>query len=150
MQIIDSGNLKLHFVFLNIFAFVSLFFSGCAINKSTVSIDKRTNISNIKYVYIKSIPADTRGIDKLIANQLEAAGIKVTFDENEKDHCDAVLTYEDKWMWDITMYMVQLTVNLRDKDSNFPIASANSMHTSLTRKTPEAMVAEVIHNLFKN
>lgn len=149
MQHFYKAKPKLESVFLALFSIILLFISGCAINKSTVQVDQHTNISNIKYVYIVKIHADERGVYGLIASRLEDIGIKVTFDDNEKAHSDAVLTYEDKWMWDITMYMVQLTVNLRDKDSNFPIASANSMHTSLTRKKPEEMVSEVIDNLFK-
>jgi hypothetical protein len=52
-------------------------------------------------------------------------------------------------MWDIAMYMLELTVTLRNPDSGFPMAVGNSLHTSLTRKSPEEMVDEVIGNIFK-
>ena len=52
-------------------------------------------------------------------------------------------------MWDITMYMLELTVTVRDPNSDFPLASGNSYHTSLSRLTPEEMVDEVISNIFK-
>jgi len=45
--------------------------------------------------------------------------------------------------------MVELTVVLRD-ESDFPLAKANSLHTSLTRLTPKEMVQEVTTNLFKD
>jgi hypothetical protein len=50
-------------------------------------------------------------------------------------------------MWDITMYMLELTINFRDPKNNFPLASGNSFHTSLTRKSPEEMVDEVLNNI---
>jgi hypothetical protein len=63
---------------------------------------------------------------------------------------DAVLTYRDKWMWDITNYMIELTVTVRDRENKYPLAVGNSYHTSLTRKSPEGMIEEVLTNIFKN
>ena len=60
---------------------------------------------------------------------------------------DISVTYIDKWMWDITMYMVELTIDFRDPKTNFPLATGNSLHTSLTRKSPDAMVDEVLNNI---
>lgn len=62
---------------------------------------------------------------------------------------DAIATYVDKWMWDLTMYMIELTIVVRDPASDFPLATGNSLHTSLTRKSPKEMVDEVTSNIFK-
>jgi hypothetical protein len=43
--------------------------------------------------------------------------------------------------------MIELTVNFRDPKTNFPLATGNSLHTSLTRKSPDAMVEEVLANI---
>jgi hypothetical protein len=51
-------------------------------------------------------------------------------------------------MWDITMYMVELTVTFRSPENNFPMATGNSYHTSLTRQSPQEMVDEVLTNIF--
>jgi hypothetical protein len=61
---------------------------------------------------------------------------------------DAIVTYVDKWFWDITMYMLELTITLRDPKTDFPLATGNSYHTSMTRKSPEGMVDEVLTNIF--
>lgn len=61
---------------------------------------------------------------------------------------DSVITYVDRWVWDITLYLLELTVTLRDAATNFPQAVGNSYHTSLTRKSPEEMVEEVMTNIF--
>jgi hypothetical protein len=60
-----------------------------------------------------------------------------------------LVTYQDKWIWDITMYVLELTITVRDPKTDYPLASGNSMHTSLTRKSPTEMVAEVIDSILK-
>jgi len=64
------------------------------------------------------------------------------------DDVDAIVTYRDKWMWDITMYMLELDITLRNPKTKYPIAVGNSYHTSLTRKSSEEMVKEVLTNIF--
>jgi len=129
-----------------LFAFM-LLIAGC-VNKVTVYITPETNFSGIKSIHVVKSAPDKRGIDKMIASRLEIMGYHATTGDDTPSDADAIITYEDKWMWDITMYMIQLTVIVRDKDSGFPLATANSMHGSLTRKAPDEMVAEVLRNLF--
>jgi hypothetical protein len=61
---------------------------------------------------------------------------------------DVLVTYWDKWMWDITMYMIELDITLHDADTGDPLAVGNSMHASLTRLSPEEMIKEVLDNIF--
>ena len=73
----------------------------------------------------------------------------VSADPEPNVQADAVVTYVDRWMWDMTMYMLELTVVVREPKSDFPLATGNSFHTSLTRKSPKEMVDEVIDNILK-
>ena len=43
---------------------------------------------------------------------------------------DSIITYADRWMWDITLYLLELTVTLRDTSNDFPLVVGNSFHTS--------------------
>jgi hypothetical protein len=63
---------------------------------------------------------------------------------------DATLTYQDKWMWDITMYMIQLTVQLREPKTDIALATAKSYRPSLQRKNPAGMAEEVLTQLFQS
>jgi len=47
------------------------------------------------------------------------------------------------------MYLVELTVTIREPKSDYPLATGNSLHTSLTRLSPPEMVDEVVGNIFK-
>lgn len=124
--------------------------TGCAVNRATGSVDPSANLSAIKTMYVKKIPADDGGTNELIADKLRTKGVTVTTGtEAPPSNVDAVVTYIDKWMWDITMYMLELTVTIRDPKTDFPLATGNSYHTSLTRLSPKEMVNEVVDNIYK-
>jgi len=122
--------------------------SGCAINRAKSTIEPSANLDNIKVIYVEKFAPDKRGINTIIVNKLNSMGYKVSTNMLKAENTDAVITYRDKWMWDITMYMLELTIKVKDSKTNYPLASGNSYHTSLTRLTPEEMVDEVINNIF--
>ncbi len=129
---------------------IAVFMSGCAVNRATATLDPTADLAGIKSIYVTKLAADGRGINLLITKKLTdmgyqaSTGISVDIPQN----ANVVVTYEDRWMWDITMYMLELTVTIREPKTEFPLASGNSFHTSLTRKSPEEMVDEVINNIF--
>lgn len=124
--------------------------SGCAVNRATGYVDPSADLSSLKTMYVKKLPADNRGIEFLIAEKLRTKGITATAGDGAvvPGGVDAVVTYVDRWMWDITMYMLELTVTIRDPKTDFPLATGNSFHTSLTRLSPQEMVSEVIDNIY--
>ena len=135
-----------------IVALALLLLTGCAVNKSSATVDPTANLAAIKRVHVVHQPEDGRNVNQLIADQLTKMGYSATTgDAKPKDakDVDAVVTYLDKWMWDLTMYMIELTIVIRDPANDFPLATGNSLHTSLTRKSPKEMVEEVTANIFK-
>jgi hypothetical protein len=122
--------------------------SGCAVNRATATLDPTADLDSIQTIYVTKFAPDGRGINVLIVEKLRTMGYSVETGIETPEEVDVVVTYQDKWMWDITMYMLELTVTLRDPKTHFPLASGNSFHTSLTRKSPEEMVDEVINNIF--
>ena len=136
-----------------IVALALLLLTGCAVNKSSATVDPTANLAAIKRVHVVHQPEDGRNVNQLIADQLTKMGYSATTgDAKPKDakDVDAVVTYLDKWMWDLTMYMIELTIVIRDPANDFPLATGNSLHTSLTRKSPKEMVEEVTANIFKS
>lgn len=123
--------------------------TGCAVNRASGSVDPSTNLSSLKTMYVKKV-ADDDNTYNLIADKLRTKGVTVTTGTDAPaGNVDAVVTYIDKWMWDITMYMLELTITIRDPKTDFPLATGNSFHTSLTRLSPKEMVEEVIENIYK-
>jgi hypothetical protein len=127
-----------------------LFATGC-INRATATLSPGADLSKLKTFYVVHQPRDTRGIHNLIRDRIVKEGLTATAgpeSSQPSSSVDSVITYVDRWMWDITLYLLELTVTLRDPTNAFPIALGNSYHTSLTRKSPEEMVDEVMTNIF--
>lgn len=127
-----------------------LFLPACS---STLNAKKvpGVDLTRLKSLYVQKLPADERGIDRLIAGRLTQMGFQATNGDGDVPlmPVDGIVTYQDKWMWDITMYMLQLSVQVRDPKSRMVLVTGESMRTSLVRKDPEGMVEEVLTEMFK-
>lgn len=123
--------------------------SGCAVNRATANVENPAALRDLKTMYVVKLPADGRGINALIADKFRTRGYTVDTGNDHPKDVDAIVTYSDKWMWDITMYMLELTITIRDPKDDYPLASGNSYHTSLSRLSPAEMVDEVIDNMLK-
>ncbi|MDQ6685178.1 MAG: hypothetical protein M3Z16_08625 [Pseudomonadota bacterium] len=123
--------------------------SGCAVNRATASVDGSADLGALKTINVVHIKEDERRVDKLITEKLNKIGFVATSSDAKRSDVDANLTYIDRWYWDITMYMIELTIVVRDGKTDFPLARGNSLHSSLTRRSPQEMVDEVTANIFK-
>lgn len=130
-------------------SFIALF-SGCASTATTLA--PGADLTKIKNIHVVKLAADERRIDKILADQLNVMGYSTTLGLESRipEGTDAVLTYQDKWMWDITMYMLELNVQLRDPKTNMALATAKSYRPSLQRKSPPEMAKEVLTEIFKS
>jgi hypothetical protein len=138
--------------FLKSLAVVSLLVSlltGCAVNRATASVDPSAKLDALKTLFVVQVPEDERGVGKLIADKFRSMGYETALGATAPGPVDAIVTYVDKWWWDITMYMIELTIVVREPRTDFPLATGNSMHTSLTRKSPPEMVNEVVTNIMQ-
>lgn len=136
--------------------------SGCAINRATAKVTPGTDLSKVKSFYIVEElgDKDTWNVYKLIETNLTKRGYTVKSgpeiaiinrpiqDIQSPYKSDVIVTYVDKWVWDMTNYMLELTITFIDANNNLPMARGNSYHTSLTRMSPEEMVDEVLTNIF--
>ncbi|MBL9205612.1 MAG: hypothetical protein JNN01_11040 [Opitutaceae bacterium] len=125
--------------------------SGCASNQNA-AITPGTNLGALKKFYVVRLPADTRGINQLIADEFSRRGFEASTGEviNAPAGVDAVVTYQDKWMWDLTMYMIRLDIQLRKPQNDVPMAIGSSLRTSLVRKSPPEMVKEVLDQIYSD
>ena len=133
-----------------LFAAFAVFTSGCAVNRASATVEPGANLAAIKTIHVVHTADDGRKINDLIAERLTQMGYAASTGESKRADVDANMTYVDRWMWDLTMYMIELTLILRDPATDFPLARGNSFHTSLTRLSPKEMVQEVTANMFKD
>lgn len=127
--------------------------SGCASNRAIAISTSGTDLSKVKSFYIIEVQADkdTWKVCKLIETNLTKRGYAVTTGPEMKspDKSDVILTYVDKWVWDMSNYMLSLTITFKEPTTYLTMARGHSYHTSLTRKSPEEMVDEVLTSIFK-
>ena len=128
---------------------VLLFSGGCAVNRATATADPSLRWDGIKSLHVKQLEGEDGSVRKLLVEKFRSSGFAVTSDPDAIGAPDALVTYRDRWMWDITMYLLELTVTLHDPRTEVAVASGNSFHTSLTRKSPKEMVDEVVDNILK-
>lgn len=128
-----------------------LVISGCAKVVIKSDADPSVDLSALNSFYVQQFAADKRGLEKIIADKLIALGFQATSGVSAAppEPVDALVTYQDRWMWDLTNYMLEINIEFRKPDTNFMFASGKSYRTSLARKSPEAMIEEVLNDLFK-
>jgi hypothetical protein len=123
---------------------------GCS-NSATATLSPGVDLSAVKSYYVVHQPRDTHNLHFLIRDKIVQEGFTATAGpESEKSahQVNSIVTYVDRWMWDITLYLLELTITFRDATNEFPLAVGKSYHTSLTRLSPEEMVNEVMTNIF--
>jgi hypothetical protein len=127
-----------------------LVLTGCSKAILRSDSDPNTNLGLLKTFYVRKFSEDNRGLEKIIAKTLNGYGFQATDGTGAipPTPVDALVTYKDRWMWDITMYMLEINIELRNPDTNFMFASGNSYRTSLVRKSPEEMIDEVLRSIF--
>ena len=62
---------------------------------------------------------------------------------------DALVSYDDRWFWDMTNYMIELNLIIRDPKTHYPLAEGESIRTSLARVNPKDMSKEILESIFK-
>lgn len=131
---------------------IILFFSGCAIVELKSSQIPGSDISSIDRFYVVHFEPDKRNLHYVIRDGLIEMGFKAEAGPGSKipDDIDAIVTYEDRWFWDITNYMIQLNIEIRNPKTNYPIAIGESIRTSMARKNPDDMAREVLASIFKS
>ena len=138
-------------IFMNKYAIIIsllVLSSGCASIESTRI--PGSSLENIETLYVQRLSPDQRGVEKIIADELTKMGLTSLYGDSDISPVpvDALVTYQDNWQWDITMYMLRLSIQIRDPNTKSLLAEAESYRPSLQRKSPNFMAREVLESIF--
>ncbi len=99
--------------------------------------------------YVEQLPQDGRGINERIVDCLRERGLKAATGEagQAPENTDVVVTYQDRWMWDMTMYMIRLNIQMKTPGGDL-LASGESYRTSAIRKPPTYMINETLNEIY--
>tara|TARA_R110002072_G_scaffold302958_1_gene490383 strand:- start:20009 stop:20374 length:366 start_codon:yes stop_codon:yes gene_type:complete len=83
--------------------------------------------------YIERQPKDERNLAENISNILRARGFNASHGEQGQapDNAGYIISYIDKWYWDMRMYLLSLRIEVRDRSTNHIVAYGESFQTSL-------------------
>lgn len=111
-----------------------------------------SRVAKLRTFYVRKHADDDYNLDEDIVVQLQEMGYRASSGTAQlpAGKVDAVITYNDRWVWDITMYMLSLDVQLREPGSDYNLASAKTLRSSVIRKSQREMVRETLTKLLKN
>ena len=83
--------------------------------------------------YVERQPQDGRNLQENIANILRDRGFNVSHGEQGQapENADYIVSYIDKWYWDMRMYLMSLRIEVRDRSTDHIVAYGESMQSSL-------------------
>lgn len=129
---------------------MALLLSGCA-TRLTANLAPGAVFPEPGKTFVVRFEPDQRHINSIIADQLTLLGYPATAGEKSAipPDVETLVTYQDKWQWDMTNYMIKINIQFRDGKTGELIASGESYRTSLARKSPAEMVSETLAEIFK-
>jgi hypothetical protein len=109
---------------------LSLFLTGCISN-----VDGQPLVAEAYEgtFYVERQSNDGRNLAQNIAAQLRARGLSATNGEagDIPESAQYVVSYIDRWQWDMRMYLIDLRIEARDRNSSRMVGYGNSHQTSL-------------------
>lgn len=108
------------------------------------------DLASVDRVYVVQTEDNDPTMGPVIAEQLESMGFVASSGPREDmpETADTFVTFTDRWMWDVTMYLMQLTITLSEARTDVPLASGESMRSSFARESPPEMAREVLDEIF--
>jgi hypothetical protein len=128
---------------------LSIVSSGCATNREHARFNPERDLLPSDIFYVEQSEDERRQLGQLIADNLSARGMSATAgpEGSAPDETTILVTYQDRWNWDITMFLIELTITFRESTTGKAFAVGSSYHTSMSRLNPVEMVDEIIANL---
>lgn len=122
---------------------------GCVANLESQKVPG-ADLSHIKTFYVQKLPGEGRGVERLIAAQLTKMGYVATYGlDGPASSVDAIVTYKDDWWWDLSWYLLQLDIQIRDPQTKLILASGQSKRSSLVRKSSDEVVEDVLNQTLR-
>ena len=108
--------------------FVTLLLQSCSY-ASLSGFPIPTAASEGKIFFVRHQVDDDRALDVVLADALRARGIAVA--NETSDSPDYVVSYIDKWYWDMRTYLIDFRIDVRDAQTEVLLGTSRSFQTSL-------------------
>jgi hypothetical protein len=100
--------------------------------------------------YVERHPKEDWGLHQMLADEIAMLGYKASAGEpgGQPPSADAIVTYDDKWWWDLSPYMLELNLHVLDARTRSMIVKTRNYRTSLARRNPRTMAKETVRATF--
>lgn len=134
---------------LPVLIFMTFAFMGCVANLGSTK-PAGTDLSYLKTFYVQKLPGEGRGVERMLAERLTKMGYVATYGlDGPSSPVDAIVTYKDDWWWDLSWYLLQLDIQIRDPQTRLILASGQSKRSSLVRKSSDEVVEDVLNEMLR-
>ena len=95
------------------------------------------------------VTAEQADVADAIEKDLSSRGLSVSKgpESSTPATAQAKVLFDDKWVWDLTMYLLEVKIEVVDARSGALLGSGRSYRTSMARKSPKEMVKEVMDKI---
>jgi len=122
---------------------------GCS--ELTTRVATSVDLSRFEKIYVEHRLTDGRGVDQAIVSGLRHLGYDATFGPPimMPRETDLVIRYEDEWNFDLTTYMISISIEVRGAKQDKLLAEAHYYRPSITGDKPSDLIDRILAKLFK-
>ena len=126
--------------------------TGCVRQIPIVSAQVMSDVdlASLQSFYVATHEGD-RGVGGFIVDDLRARGkdVRAGTTSAPADGTQVLVVYDDRWWWDLGMYLLLLRIEFRDADTNVLLAAGSSNRASVARGEPKEVVTETLAGIFQ-
>lgn len=113
-------------------AVLALFAVACA-GKSATPLSEAARSEGAVF-WVENHGRDTRNLEEIIANALRARGLEASGGRQDARPADFdfLVTYVDRWSWDMRTFLAKITINIEDATSGQIVATSESHQDSMS------------------
>lgn len=124
---------------------------GCA---GTVSVRRapKVDLKALHTIFVERRLNDNHHFDELLVQELRARGYQADsgpLTMMEPETTDAVVTYQDQWIDDLSSHLAGFSIVLTDPRRHQQLATGSYFRPSVTHMSPADMVHRTAEELFK-
>ncbi|MFK7887532.1 MAG: hypothetical protein AB8G16_11785 [Gammaproteobacteria bacterium] len=127
--------------------------SGCSTNVSRFQMPG-ADLADVKRVYLRPLIEERQAseIQSLVESHLTQRGYEIARDPATAESAPGTYAFDmtTDWYWDVTWYLLELRVAIYDPRDDTLVAQAQSMQTSLSRRSTEVIVERAMQSLFND
>ena len=123
--------------------------AGCT-SSVTARLAPSADLSRLKHIFVEHRLNDNHRLDELIVRELRSLGYEVADGPLTMmpPETDALITYEDEWVFDFTSHLTTLSINVADNRRHQPLAEGRYYRPSVTHMSPDEMVHLTVVKVF--